>query len=273
MICTLYRTIYEHLRYINMILNFLYIIQYIWYDTNNYKRNHDFWAQVLFTNALKVINLIVVNMWPVDCTYSLVSGDLSTYRASASVGGYSFVIQKLLHFTHFNKKYTHISECKVVHNYTNTTVTVHICMATVARVFTILIISSLSYIWLTSQLSLSHFITALSVSHLNSAKLISFSFFFNIPSFEDEDNDSSTDISWATNWVRSTSELGTLISLFDPPIHLEMETVTENWSDMEGKACYYLDRYSASFGAEGFFCGTEVLNSSTVEDRDDESRW
>ena len=135
MICTLYRTIYEHLRYINMILNFLYIIQYIWYDTNNYKRNHDFWAQVLFTNALKVINLIVVNMWPVDCTYSLVSGDLSTYRASASVGGYSFVIQKLLHFTHFNKKYTHISECKVVHNYTNATVTVHICTVTVAFVY------------------------------------------------------------------------------------------------------------------------------------------
>ena len=153
----------------------------------------------LFTNALKVINMIVVNMWPVDCTYSLASGHLSTYRASTSVGGYSSIIQKLFHFTHFNQKYTHISGCKVVHNYTNATVTVHICTVTVARVFTILIISSLSYVCLSSQLSLSHFITALSFSHLNFAKLISFSFFFKILGFEDEDNDSLAEISLATN--------------------------------------------------------------------------
>ena len=182
-----------------MIQNFLHTIQYILYNTDNYRCNHDFWAQVLFTNALKVINLIVVNMWPVDCTYSLASGHLSTYRASTSVGGYSSIIQKLFHFTHFNQKYTHISGCKVVHNYTNATVTVHICTVIVACVFTILIISSLSYVWLSFQLSLSHFITALSFSHLNSAKLISFSFFFKILGFEDEDNDSSAEILRATN--------------------------------------------------------------------------
>ena len=68
------------------------------------------------------------------------------HLASTSVGGYSSIIQKLLHFTHFNQKYTHISGCKVVHNYTNATVTVHICTVTVAHVFTILIISSLSYV-------------------------------------------------------------------------------------------------------------------------------
>ena len=195
----------EHLRYINMIQNFLHTIQYILYNTDNYRCNHGFWAQVLFTNALKVINLIVVNMWPVDCTYSLASGHLSTYRASTSVGGYSSIIQKLFHFTHFNQKYTHISGCKVVHNYTNATVTVHICMVIVARVFTILIISSLSYVWLSFQLSLSHFITALSFSHLNSAKLISFSFFFKISSFEDEGYDSSSEISRGTDWVWSAS--------------------------------------------------------------------
>ena len=33
MICTLYRTIHEHLRYVNKIQNFLHTIQYISYDT------------------------------------------------------------------------------------------------------------------------------------------------------------------------------------------------------------------------------------------------
>ena len=212
-------------------------------------------------------------MWPVDCTYSLASGHLSTYRASTSVGGYSSIIQKLFHFTHFNQKYTHISGCKVVHNYTNATVTVHICTVIVACVFTILIISSLSYVWLSFQLSLSHFIIALSFSHLNSTKLISFSFFFKILGFKDEGNDSSAEISRATDWVRSASELGTPIGLFDPTIRLETETVTENWSDMEGEACYYLDSSCASSGAMEFLCGAEVSNSSAVEDRDDESRW
>ena len=91
--------------------------------------------------------------------------------------------------------------------------------------------------------------------------------------FEDEDNDSSAEISRATDWVRSASELGTLISLFDPTICLETETVTENWSDMEGKAYYYLDSSSASSGAVEFLCGAEVSNSSVAEDRDNESRW
>ena len=83
--------------------------------------------------------------------------------------------------------------------------TVHIYTVTVARVFTILIISSLSYVWLSSQLSLSHFITALSFSYLNSAKPISFSFFFKISGFEDEDDNSSAKILRAMDWVRLAS--------------------------------------------------------------------
>ena len=67
-------------------------------------------------------------------------------RASTSIGRYSSIIQKLLHFTHFEQKNTHNSGCKVVHNYTNATVIVHICTVTIAHVFTILIISSLSYV-------------------------------------------------------------------------------------------------------------------------------
>ena len=63
------------------------------------------------------------------------------------------------------------------------------------------------------------------------------------------------------------------ISLSDPTICLETEMVTENWSDMEGEACYYLDSSSASSGAMGFLCRAEVSNSNTTEDRDDESRW
>ena len=126
-------------------------------------------------------------------------------RASTSVGGYSSIIQKLLHFTHFCQKNIYINGCKVVHNYTNATMTVHICTVTVACVFTILIISSLSYVWLSSKISLSHFIIALSFSYLNSAKPISFSFFFKISSFEDEDDNSSAKISRAMDWVRLAS--------------------------------------------------------------------
>ena len=74
------------------------------------------------------------------------SSNIRGIKASTLVGGYSSIIQKLLHFTHFGQKNTHISGCKVVHNYTNTTMTVHIYTVTVARVFTILIISSLSYV-------------------------------------------------------------------------------------------------------------------------------
>ena len=35
-ICTLYRTIHEHLRYANTIKNFLHRIRYVSYDTDNY---------------------------------------------------------------------------------------------------------------------------------------------------------------------------------------------------------------------------------------------
>ena len=35
--------------------------------------------------------------------------------------------------------------------------------------------------------------------------------------------------------VWAMSELGTPINLFDPTIRLEMETMTENWSDMESE--------------------------------------
>ena len=72
-----------------------------------------------------------------------------TLRASTSVGGYSSIIQKLLHFTHFSQKTPTsmgVKLCKVVHKYTNATVTVHICTVTIARVLTILIISFLSYV-------------------------------------------------------------------------------------------------------------------------------
>ena len=82
----------------------------------------------------------------------------------------------------------------------------------------ILLISSLSYVWLSSQLSLSHFIIALSFSHLNSAKPISFSFFFKISDFKDEDDDSSAEISRATNWVRSTSLGGEWVGNADQPL-------------------------------------------------------
>ena len=36
MIRTLYRTIHEHLRYADMIQNFLYTIRYVSYDTDKY---------------------------------------------------------------------------------------------------------------------------------------------------------------------------------------------------------------------------------------------
>ena len=49
-------------------------------------------------------------------------------------------------------------------------ITMHLCTVTIARLLTIFIISSLSYVWLSSQLSLSHFMSQL--SHLfSSAKL------------------------------------------------------------------------------------------------------
>ena len=69
-----------------------------------------------------------------------------------------------------------------------------------------------------SQLSLSHFITTFSVSHLNSAKPISFSFFFKISGFKDEDDDSSAEISLTTDWVRSASLGGEWVGNADQPL-------------------------------------------------------
>ena len=132
-----------------------------------------------------------------------------------------------------------------MHKYTNATITGHICTVTVARVFTVLIISSLSYVWLSSQLFLSHFITTFSFSHLNFAKPISFSFFFEISSFEDEDDDSSAKISRATNWVQLVSELGTSMR------------VTENWSDRD-----ICDR--ELIGREQFATGCGWLCSASI---------
>ena len=49
MICTLYHTIHEHLRYVDTIQNFLYTIRYVLhntyrmsYDTDNYDRSDIF---------------------------------------------------------------------------------------------------------------------------------------------------------------------------------------------------------------------------------------
>ena len=53
-------------------------------------------------------------------------------------------MEKVTNFTQFEKKITHISRCKLVYKYTITTITVHICMITIACVFNILIIFSLS---------------------------------------------------------------------------------------------------------------------------------
>ena len=53
-------------------------------------------------------------------------------------------MEKVTNFTQFEKKITHISRCKLVYKYTITTITVHICMVTIACVFNILIIFSLS---------------------------------------------------------------------------------------------------------------------------------
>ena len=65
--------------------------------------------------------------------------DLRLIRATTSVDAKSCKIQKALHFTHFDQKNTYISECKIVHKCTSTTVTVHIYMVTIALAFNILV--------------------------------------------------------------------------------------------------------------------------------------
>ena len=54
-------------------------------------------------------------------------------------------IQKATTFTHFTSKIFHISPFKVVQIYTFATVTMHICMVTVARVYHILLISCFAH--------------------------------------------------------------------------------------------------------------------------------
>ena len=70
--------------------------------------------------------------------------DLRLIRATTSVDAKSCKIQKALHFTHFDQKNTYISECKIVHKYTSTTVTVHIYTVTVTLAFNILVFFFLS---------------------------------------------------------------------------------------------------------------------------------
>ena len=98
-----------------------------------------------------------------------------TLRASILVGVQFSKIQKSLHFTHFGQKNTHISGCKIVYLYTIATVTVHICMITVARVFDILLlIFSLLPLTLISTLSFSfHHSSFFLSSQLCTAKPIS----------------------------------------------------------------------------------------------------
>ena len=83
-------------------------------------------------------------------------------RASTSVDAKSCKMQKILHFTHFDPKNTHISGCKIVHKCTIATVTVHICTVNVALAFNILVIFSLflslACLWLLTLTSLSHFL-------------------------------------------------------------------------------------------------------------------
>ena len=94
-------------------------------------------------------------------------------RASPSVCAKLCKTEKVINFPHFEQKITHISGCKIVHKCTITTVTLQICIVTVSCAFNILIIFSLSSLYVTlTSLSFSHFIrdslkcTSLSFSHL-----------------------------------------------------------------------------------------------------------
>ena len=53
-------------------------------------------------------------------------------RATASEVAKLCKIQKVVNFTHFNEKNTHINVCKIVHIYKSAIVTVHICIVTIA---------------------------------------------------------------------------------------------------------------------------------------------
>ena len=77
------------------------------------------------------------------------------------------IIEKTLHFTHFDLKNTHICGCKIMHLCTSAIVTVHICTVTVACIFNILHFflspSPHSLIFSFSLSPLSHFISSPSV--------------------------------------------------------------------------------------------------------------
>ena len=62
-------------------------------------------------------------------------------------------MEKVTNFTQFEQKITYISGCQLVYKYTIATVTVHICTITVACVFNILIIFSLSMSLLSPHLT------------------------------------------------------------------------------------------------------------------------
>ena len=47
--------------------------------------------------------------------------------------------KKIVHFTHFEPKKTHISGGKIMHKCTNAIVTMHICTVTVTRAFNLLV--------------------------------------------------------------------------------------------------------------------------------------
>ena len=62
-------------------------------------------------------------------------------------------MEKVTNFTQFEQKITYISGCKLVYKYTIATVTMYICTVTVACVFNILIIFSLSLSLLSPHLT------------------------------------------------------------------------------------------------------------------------
>ena len=83
--------------------------------------------------------------------------------------------KKAADFTQFEEKKTHSSLCKIVHLCTITTVTVHICMVTVALPFNILmflfiILMLYSY---GIKTSISHFFSLLSLGNTNASACLS----------------------------------------------------------------------------------------------------
>ena len=63
-------------------------------------------------------------------------------RATGWAHAKSCKIYKVVYFTHFKQKKTHISGCKIMHKYTSVTIIMHIFTVTVTRAFNILIFFS-----------------------------------------------------------------------------------------------------------------------------------